>query len=219
MSQIITSFSYDPVRSGFDSNLWRTTSGAPAVLPSGRLVFDNGTGVTGAAVHYVDFTKGDISFNVNIPNVPDGGDIRAFGVSSPDGTSYVRFSIGTTGTFFYAECSNGVTTTTSAITWDASWTAANTVFRIIWEAGTVRFLIGGTRAAVISDDSVPYGPLSLYASDNSTSPMTFGAINVRGTQSYVLNPKTSDTSVTTGAAQLNVFQGVTVAENVALTIV
>jgi hypothetical protein len=218
MSQIITSFSYDPVRSGFDSNLWRTVSGAPAVLPTGRLVFDNGTGVTGSAVHYADFVKGDVTFNVNVPTVPAGGDLRLFGVATPNETSYIRFSVGTTGTFFYAQASNGTTSTSVAVTWDSTWTAANVDFRIIWEAGRATFHINGTKVATISDDSIPYGPLSLSVSDNSTSPMSFGTINVRGTQSYILNPKTSDTSATNGGA-LNRFDTVTIVENVALTVV
>ena len=74
MSDTRTSFAYDPARQGYDTNSWRTLSGAPAVTGSGRMVVDAGTGIAGIAVHYADFLKGDISFNINVPTAPAAGD-------------------------------------------------------------------------------------------------------------------------------------------------
>ena len=93
MSNIRKSFIYSPMRQGYDTNSWRTISGAPSVV-GGRLSIDNEAGVAGSAIHYVDFVKGDISFDVNVPVAPVEGTYRIFGVSTPDATAYIRFAIG-----------------------------------------------------------------------------------------------------------------------------
>lgn len=218
MSEITrTSFYYDPVRSGYDTNSWRTLSGAPSVSGSGRIVVDAGTGIAGSAIHYADFLKGDISFNINIPTTPAAGDSRLFGVSAPNTSAYIRFSIDDALTF---QTSDGTTTTeSSAVTWDNNLTGSNTEFRIRWEAGTAKFYINGALQYTVSDASVPSGPLSLYLFDNSASAMTIGDIYVRGTQSYVTHLATSDTSSSTsGVGTISRFDNVTVTENFAFLI-
>jgi hypothetical protein len=209
------SFTYDPIRQGYDTNSWRTISGAPALVGS-RLSIDNSAGIGASAIHYVDFVKGEVVFDVNVPTAPTPGTSRSFGASSPNTSSYVLFSFGATLT---ATCSDGITTTSSsAITWSDDWTSANTIFKIRWEAGGAKFFINGTQVAVICDDSVPYGPLSLYFSDDSDSSMTVGDIVVRATQSYVANLKTSDSSVPTIEGKISMYQGVTITENTALLV-
>ena len=63
------SFYYDPIRQGYDTNSWRTISGAPALVGS-RLTLDNQAGIGAAIIHYVDFVKGEMVFDVNVPTVP-----------------------------------------------------------------------------------------------------------------------------------------------------
>jgi hypothetical protein len=215
MSDIRTSFAYDPIRQGYDTNSWRTTAGAPSVI-GGRLFIDNGVGIAGTAVHYADFLKGDISFNVNVPAAPNaGGDVRLFGVSAS--SSYIRFSIGTTLT---CQTSNGITTTVSpTVIWNDNWTGANIIFRIRWEPGGAKFFVNGTQVYAVSDASVPHGTLSLYLYDNAASSMSVGTIDVRGTQSFVMNPKSTDTTPTDTVGSLFRFDSVTITENIALTIV
>jgi hypothetical protein len=210
------SFYYDPIRQGYDTNSWRTISGAPALVGD-RLSVDNAAGIAGSAIHYVDFVKGEMIFNVNVPAAPSAsGDTREFGASSPNSLAYVLFSFGDTLT---CKTSDGITTTTSsAITWNSDWTGANVVFKIRWEAGGAKFFINGTQVYAISDDSVPYGPLSLYIYDASESSMTIGDISVKSTQSYVLNPKTSDSTVVTTSGVLHTSQTVTATENIELLI-
>lgn len=210
-----TNFVYDPIRSGYDANSWRTISGAPAVASSGRLLIDNGVGIDSSAIHYADFCKGDVSFNINVPAAPAAGDSRYFGVAALNSSAYIRFFVGTS---LYCQTSDGSTTTTSsALTWDdTNWTGANIVFRIRWEAGTAKFFIQGAQVYAVTDDSVPYGPLSLYLFDDSTLPMTVGDINVRGAQSLVMTPKTSDTNPTNPSGSLSVSQNVTVTESISL---
>lgn len=216
MSDIRTSFYYDPIRQGYDNNSWRTVTGAPAVV-AGRLTVDTGVGIAGATVHYADFLKGDISFNVNVPSAPAEGDARLFGVAALNTVAYIRFSVGADLT---CQASDGVNTTvTSAIPWNSDWTGANVVFRIRWEAGTAKFFVDGAQVGVISDSSVPHGPMSLYLFDNSNSAMTVGDMNVRGTQSFVMNPKTSDTTSTDTGGTLSIFQNVTVTDVPSISLV
>ena len=203
------SFYYDPIRQGYDANSWRTISGAPALVGS-RLSVDNAAGIGASTIHYVDFVKGEMVFDINVPTVPTAGTSREFGASSPNTSAYILFSFGSTLT---CKTSDGVRTTASLpITWNPDWTGANTFFKIRWEAGGAKFFINNTQVHAISDDSVPYGPLSLYLADDSDSSMTVGDIVVKATQSYVLNPKTSDTSVPTTDGKLSMYQGITVSD-------
>lgn len=214
MSEIRTSFYYDPIRSGYDANLWRTLSGSPAIVAGGRLSVDNGADA-GSAIHYADFVKGDISFNVNVPSAPGALASRVFGVSAPNTAAYIRFVIDDALT---CQTSDGVDTAESAtIQWNSDWTGANIVFRIRWEGGTAKFFVNGTQVYAITGPSVPYGPLSLYLSDDSAVPMTIGDINVRGTQSYVMNLKTTDPASFDGLLLMS--QGVSVAESINLLLV
>jgi hypothetical protein len=209
------SFYYDPIRQGYDTNSWRTISGAPALVGS-RLSVDNSVGIGASAIHYVDFVKGEVTFDVNVPTAPTEGTNREFGMSSPNTSAYILFSLGST---FNCKTSDGTTTTTSsAITWESGWTGANTLFKIRWEAGGAKFFINNVQVYAISDDSVPYGPLSLYLADDSEDSMTIGDIVVKATQSYVLTPKTSDSSAPTTGGKLSISQTVVIAENVSTLI-
>lgn len=219
MSDIRTSFAYDPARQGYDTNSWRTISGAPAVTGTGRFVVDAGVGTTGAAIHYADFLKGDISFNVNIDSISADGDLRRFGVATPSSSNYIYFEI-SNGSLTCRTSSDLLTTVSSAIAWDSNWDAVNTIFRIRWEAGTAKFFVNGSQVYAISDASVPPGTMSLYLLDNSDTAMTIGEINVKGTQSFVMNPKTSDSTSNIPAAlsYLTRSESVTITENVSLLI-
>lgn len=207
-----TSFTYDPSRQGYDTNSWRTISGTPVIV-GGRLSVDSGAG-SGATIHYADFLKGDVSFNVNVPVSPGVDSARYFGLSTARQTQYIRFAI--TDHLHCETASNAATTVSDALTWDDSgWNDTNIEFRIIWVAGGARFLINGTQVYQIYDESVPYGPLSLFISDESGSALTVGEIIVRETQSYVMNPVTSDTT-NFGAGDLKMSQSVTITENIVL---
>lgn len=210
------SFYYDPIRQGYDTNSWRTISGAPALVGS-RLSIDNAAGIGAETIHYVDFIKGEVTFDVNVPTAPTTGTHRSVGLSSPNTSAYILFSFSDTLTCKTSDGTN--TTSSSAITWDSNWTGANTIFKIRWEAGGAKFFINGTQVAATSDVSVPYGPLSLYLADDAESSMTVGDIVVKATQSYVLTPKTSDTSSTpTVTGKLSTAQSITVSENVSVLI-
>lgn len=197
-----TCFYYDPLRSGYDANLWRTLVGAPAAIGAGRLKVDSG-----AIVGYGDITKGDITMNINVPTAPGADASRVFGLYQPSRGAFIVFTIDDG---FTVSISDGTTTTTSdELEWNSDWTDANIDFRIVWEAGMVKFYVNGGFVAVLSGDNVPYGPLSLYFYDDSGTPMCIGDIDVRGTR-YYMNLKTSDTTVY--GVGINMSQTVTVSE-------
>jgi len=209
------------MRQGYDTNSWRTISGAPSVV-GGRLSIDNEAGVAGSAIHYADFVKGDISFDVNVPVAPVEGTYRIFGVSTPDATAYIRFAIGSE---LQCEVREGDATYTVEVAWDDAWTAEDTIFRIHWEAGWARFYIHGVHVCTIDSSadfalatydvqSIPYGPLSLYLYDSADiDSMTIGNISVRGMHSYILNPKTSDATPVNPSGLLSLHEHVTITEN------
>lgn len=194
MPQIqVTSFFYDPYRQGYDTNSWRTLLGTP-YLDGNRLEI-----TSGAISHYADILKGDITFNLKAPSDPT--DMNCLiGLYQPSSGAFIvfDFSGGLT-----ASVSNGTNTiNSSSIAWDSNWTGAKVDFRILWEAGIIKFFIAGVKVATITDDPtlnlsgiyIPAGPLALYAFDNSVNPMSIGAIDVRGAQSVFMNIRTSDTA-------------------------
>lgn len=208
MSDTRTSFNYDPFRQGYDTNSWRTITGAPEIINGSRLAVDTGDGDTGSIIHYIDFLKGEIIFDVNIPVAPGLDAARFFGAAAVSSNLSIGFSIGST---LNCKTVNGSNSTESDdILWDSSWTGENVLFMIRWEAGGAKFFVNGVQVYAVSDASVPYGPLSLYLYDSSGSPMTFGDIIVRNAQSMIVNPKTSDTEYYTSG--LLVGQSITVTD-------
>lgn len=202
-TRINTSFYYDPIRQGYDTNLWHTIAGAPANV-AGRLRAPNSI-----IIHYADVVKGDFTFNLNVPDSPGGNDGRIIGLYQPNRQAYIVFTIGDTLT---GDASNGTNTaTTGTMPWDSNWNGVNTDFAIRWEAGTAKFFINGTQVGCITDVAVPAGPLSLYVADISLNPMSIGDISAQSVQSYVLNAKSADSTVYDGM-QMIVSQGVTVTD-------
>jgi hypothetical protein len=221
MTDIRTSFSYDPAQQGYDTNTWTTIAGAPAVVAD-RLSVDSGSG-RGLAIHYVDCVKGEIKFNVKIPVAPGVDANRFFGVSNGLATKYICFAINNDLTCQTRNVDSAGTvyeTESSVIGWNSDWTNAvdGVEFGIRWEAGTAKFFIAGTQVYAITDESIPYGPLSLYIADESGSPMTFGVIEVLGTNSYTEVPKTDDaTAYSQGKVIMS--QAVSITENITLSVV
>ncbi len=197
-------FLYDPSRQGYDSSVWRTAYGSPGVQ-SGQLVLQQA-----AAIHYGDCVKGDYTFEVNVPNSPEGGESRRWGLYSPNRGAYAWFSI--EGEQLLAQVSDGTTSSETAITWSSAWTGVDTQFRIIWEAGLVHFYVGSNEQATLSGDGVPRTPLALYLSNANVDYMTVGYITARGLQSFYMNIDLDDTVFAGGDAF--VAELVTITENV-----
>ena len=61
MSAIRKSFYYSPIRQGYDTNIWSTVYGTPALVVGGRFTVSSSAGVRGSVIHYADFVKGDLN--------------------------------------------------------------------------------------------------------------------------------------------------------------
>src|SRR3990167_5253983 len=132
-----TSFYYDPYRQGFDNNEWRILWGATPVLNNYRIELPNG----GAIVSFSDILKGEVYFNVNFSVAPNSGDAVTtdFGLYSPLTGEFIGFYARQDGLF--AKVSDGTNSTTSdELAWDSGWTNTNVPFKIVWEAGLVKFI-------------------------------------------------------------------------------
>lgn len=213
MSYIRPSFYYDPYRQGYDTNSWNTITGSDPTVVDGTLWMQLGTEIA----HYADFVKGDITMRITIPSAPGaGGGTRRYGVYALSADAYLLFSFGGTLTVI---ASDGVTTSTSeAINWDSSLNGVEARFRIVWDSGLAKFYINESNVATLSGASIPHGPLSLYANDDSADASQVGAIDVRGMQSYILNPNvTSTPNIFTGNLPL-IRDTVTVSESVTILI-
>lgn len=205
-----TSFYYDPIRQGFDTNLWKVITGATPVIAAGRLTLKGA-----AIIHYADVKKGEYNFNLNIPDAPGGDDGRVFGLYAPNSGAFIVFQIGS---ILSGEVADGLgnSQTTGSILWDSAWQGANINFKIRWEAGTAKFFIQGTQVGAITDVAVPAGPLSLYVTDFSVGAMSVGDVSAVGIQEYVLNAKSADSN--TYADSLLISQTVTVTEGITMKI-
>lgn len=113
------SFYYDPTRQGYDTTLWKTLGGTPAVSGS-ALRFNSAS-----AISYADFFKEDSTLNISIPTAPDGsvtyntlaGGSFAPGDTITDTTTAVVIGtvISDNGTTMVLDTVNGVLTPTDTI--------------------------------------------------------------------------------------------------------
>lgn len=177
MATQFTNFTYDPLKQGFDTSIWRKMSGTPVVF--NQLVFS-----AAAAIHSADILKGRFLFNVNVPNTPKSGDVSSWGLYSISRGAYILFDIN--GATFSAKTSDGETSSSSVITWDPSWSDVNTNYTIQWEAGTAKFFINGGQVACISDASIPNITMGLYVTNTLATDLTVKYISCNGIQSYIL---------------------------------
>ena len=151
---------YDPNLYGFNTAYWRELNGS-AALTSANIIRVNSV----AIVSKQQYFRGNLTMKLSIPTAPLGG-LRQWGYLSPvlgGGRNAAFFQ--QTGATFQAVVSNDAgTQTTSAITWDSSWTATSLVYRIHWTKGFCKFYINGFLVAVVDDRNLQpgYYPLPVY---------------------------------------------------------
>lgn len=185
--------SYDPVKQGFDNSTWRTVYGDVAVV-GGKLELDKA-----AIIHYGDILRGDAVFSINIA-APIAGDHTYFGFNQYSKGVHAWFKIHDT--LLYAETSDGTTTYSVAIPWEAAWTNTDTEFRIQWETGLVSFYIKGVKKASISYSApldipvsiVPNDPMSLYLESDALDLFNLNYIIVKSIQSYLMSEGNDNSS-------------------------
>jgi hypothetical protein len=177
MANQFFNFYYDPVRQGYDTDTWSTLTGAPIVV-SNKLSLKSSS-----IAHFADLLRGDISFCVNI-NAPIAGDTVKFGVGDFNDVEGAFFNI-KDDVFTVFTQTDGATTSVT-VPWVSDWTSTDTVFRIKWEAGSVKFYVGGQLKATIST-TIPNEPLYLYALSTSAVSLKIKYIEVMSTESSILN--------------------------------
>lgn len=212
MSRNFYNFYYDPYRQGYDSTIWRTLWGTPSIV-NNKLILNTAT-----AIHFADVLRGQYTFSVNVPSAPSAGHSRSFGLYHPGKGAYALFDV--TGSVFSVKTSDGSNSSSTTITWDSAWTAANIEYAIRWEPGTAKFFVNGVRVATISDISVVGVPMSLYVSNNTWDDLSLAYIDCVGLQSYTMTPGPEDSATTTVFPTLGltaeVSDAITVTESVTL---
>lgn len=152
---------YDPQRQAYDTALWKTISGTPAI---------NGTVlrfISASAVQYKDVFKGTIVLNLTVPTAPTAGNDRKFGLTQLSKGALAYFKVA--GTAFTAESADGNGNTESTtITWDSAWTNTATEFKIVWTGFEATFYVGGVKLATHRTVAVSKEPMSVYV-NNSTA--------------------------------------------------
>lgn len=208
MDPIPHNFYYDPTRQGVGSGLWNWFAGKPYQSGS-YLTLTNGEGYM-----YYDCGKGNLSMTLNVPTNTTGG-ARQWGFRAGD--DYVLFDVGggtlqgkTSSTRFGPAAQSS-----STIPWDPSWTGADTTFMIRWEAGFATFYINGQVRSMISDASVPYGPLSPYISTDNNDLFMIKNISGQGLQTLILSPV--EAASDSGEMTVLPFDKLTVSEAVTVT--
>jgi len=181
MANKFFNFSYDPARSGYDTDQWKATTGTPAA--SGNYLRLNEAGV----IHLKDLLRGEFTFGVIVPADPTSGDSRQIGLTQIGKDVYAYFDI--TDTVFSAKTSDGTNSKSVTLDWDSDWSTATTDFTIRWEAGLVMFFINGTCVATISNNGdttyVPNDVMSLYIANAGSDNMDVAYVEAKGVQSYV----------------------------------
>lgn len=171
-------FYYDPQRQGYDTVLWKTVSGTPAV---------NGTNLrlnNASMIHYGDIFKGEMTINLTIPVGPTAGDNRKFGFNQLNSGSFAYFQIA--GTAFTAEVADGQGNTDSIVlTWDTTWTATATEFKVVWLGIEAAFFVNGIRQALTRVVGVPKNPLSAFVANANADNMDIKYIEVKNVHNYI----------------------------------
>jgi hypothetical protein len=184
----MTNFVYDPKRQGYDTNLWKTLVGAPAVANS-KIVLNED-----AIIGYADLYGCDLTMRLIIPQAPQAGDIRQFGFGSAGKGALLVFDITEDVFSIKADDGNG-NTKTVVVDFNSDWVGAETDFEIRWRGTYADFLINGVRSVDltsgdiasyrINDIAVPKGPLSLYLMNEDADDMEVVTIEAKNIQTFI----------------------------------
>lgn len=169
-----TNLYYDPKRDGYDTTIWKTVSWTPS-LSSDKIRLNNSS-----IIWYDSIQSGDLIMALTIPVAPTAWDSRLFGFSQLTNGSFVGFNI--TGTVFKAQIvdSAGVSTLSSAITWNTDWTAAVVDFRVHFTWFDAKFYINDVQVAAISNIAEMKYPLSVSINNVNADNLDISSIQVKG---------------------------------------
>jgi hypothetical protein len=169
---------YDPVRQGYDTTLWKTLSGTPAVVSS-VLRF-----TSAAAIGYADIFKGDVTFNLTVPVAPVAGQDKQFGFYQPNLGAFVGFDI--TGAVFSYKVVDGLgNSETTAFTWQAAWTATPAEFKVSWNGFSAAFYVNDIKLGVTNNIAVSKNPLSIYIRNGNADNLDMKYFEGKMVQNYI----------------------------------
>jgi len=137
-------FVYDPIVVGYDTTFFKTITGTPAVA-SNKLRL---SAAEVASYSFYRFT--DIEFILNVPTAPTTGHVRAWGLKVPALGNKARIEFDITDAVLSCKAYDdaGTETINVPVTWNASWTATDTSFRIRVTPSGIKFFIAGVQVAV-----------------------------------------------------------------------
>lgn len=175
-------FVFDPPTFGFDTMYWSKISGTNPTVSGGDLLV-NATEISS----YPAYMGGDFEFTMNVPAVPTSGDVRAWGLKIPGLGNRGRIEFDITGAVFSLKVytNAGVALLNQTVTWDAAWTATDTVFRILWQPFGIRFMIGTVTVAKLGiagnviNSTNPNLPLSIHVNNANADNLKISDIVVQ----------------------------------------
>lgn len=183
-----TNFVYDPKRQGYDTNLWKTLVGAPAVVNNKIVLSED------AIINYADLYGCDLTMRLIIPTVLSAGDIRRFGLASAGKGALLVFEVEDDHFFITAEDGKGNVKTTE-VAFNNDWVAAEVDFEIRWRGTYADFIIAGvpvidtTSADIasyrINDIAIPKGPLSIYLMNDNADALEVVTIEAKNIQTFI----------------------------------
>jgi len=176
-------FYYDPQKQGYDSAVWQTIAGVPAVAAN-HLVLNAAT-----TISHADIYSGEITMNVTCPVAPVAAQSKRFGLAQLNLGAFVGFRI-TEDKFYYESVDpNGINTAVE-IPWVAAWTAAAVTFKIVWNNHNVEFWIGTEKIAILNWSNTSFSglnthfPLSIYVMNANADDLKVKYIEVRNADMF-----------------------------------
>lgn len=188
----MTNFVYDPKRQGYDTSIWKTLTGAPAVAAD-KIVLNQDE-----IIGYGDLYECDLIMHLIIPAVPTAGDVRSFGLSSAGLGALLVFDI--TDDVFSIKSNDGHGGTKSVtVDFAATWATAETCFEIRWRGDYADFIVDGVKVidatsasaasyrlgSILGATTIPKGPLSIYLKNTNNDDMKVVSIEARNIQTFI----------------------------------
>lgn len=167
-------FLFDPKVFGYDTSIWKTISGVPAIV--GNDLSLNAAEINSFAV----FRNGSIEFALTIPVAPTAGHARAWGLKVANLGNNGRIEFDITGTVFSAKIydESGTLLGSYPINWNAAWTAAQVKYRLFYWERNCYFAINNTIVAKFEEVAMSKLPLSLHVNNSVADAMLLSALSV-----------------------------------------
>ena len=166
-------FLFDAKVSGYDTAVWKTISGTPAVV-------SNKIQINAAEInsHYA-FRNVNLEFLLTIQTAPTAGDERQFGLKSANFGNKSALIFYISGANFsaraYDEAGNLIAS--YVINWDSNWTNTESRFRISTSERNVFFSINDTIVAKFEDVLLTKLPLSVNILNTNADDLLLSSVS------------------------------------------